>query len=179
MLDCDRIASTLHRFVEEPTDRQRFDAVFALCFHFARTYLAHLGRRGFRLPLEEYAGASGLDDCTVDCLATLFVSAPGRPFYLVVDYLKEHVGPASPPADVTARFQALIAGHIRQELHRLKATIDPQAANIRRRIRHVMSSEDYEEFEHGGRRAWAWVVPAMDGAWRCPLSTTRFCISHR
>jgi hypothetical protein len=156
MPDHNRTAAILRDFIENPVDRPRFDAFFTLCFHLARGYLAHLGRRGFRLPLEEYAGGSGLNDCTIDCLATLFVSLPGRPFYLVVDYLRGHISPEAPAADIAARLQALIAGHIRQELHRLKAAVDPQSANIRRRIRQAIRAGDYEEFEHSGQQAWAW-----------------------
>lgn len=156
MLDHQRTAAILHNFIENPVDRPRFDAFFTLCFHLARGCLARLGRRGFRLPLEEYAGSSGLNDCTIDCLSTLFVSLPGQPFYLVVDYLRGHVSGQTPPAEAAAQLQGLIAGHIRQELHRLKTAADPQSANIRRRIRHVMGTKDFEGLEHGGQPAWAW-----------------------
>lgn len=155
MHDSDHIAGIVRGFLANPGDRRCFDAFFAACFHYARGYLAGLARRGYRLPEEHYSDHSLLNDCTIDCLATLFESRPGRPLHLIRDYFRSKIDKATSAAEVTARFKALIAGHIRQELHQIKTAADPQAANIRRSVRRAMAGSDYEEFERVGYRYWA------------------------
>ena len=73
----DHIAGLVRDFLANPGDRRCFDAFFAACFHYARGYLAGLAHRGYRLPEDHYSDRSLLNDCTIDCLATLFESRPG------------------------------------------------------------------------------------------------------
>jgi hypothetical protein len=80
----------------------------------------------------------------VDCLATLFASAPGRPCYLIRDYLRGKIDDTTPPAEIMALLQGMIKKHTRQELSKMAADRDQQAANIRRALHRVMENGVYE-----------------------------------
>jgi hypothetical protein len=156
MIESSRIATVVSAFIEDSADRARFDGFFELAFHFARGFLAQRLRRGYRLPLEQYSSQTGLNDCTIDCLATLFASRPGNPFHLILDYFAAKVHSKSTPEDIAGLFGGLIAGHMRQELYRIQNTNDPQQANLKRRIRDIMGGDEYGQFEEGDTRYWVW-----------------------
>jgi hypothetical protein len=173
MLELSGIASAVHEFLDDPTDRRRFDTLFQHCFHITRGYLARLEAVGHRIGRESFAGNNPLDDCTFDCLATLFISKPGRPFCLITEYLHRHLSPTSSPEEVVARLKGLIAGHVRQELHKIRGASDPQRANIGRAVRRVLSTAEYEVTTISGVPHWAWTgrsdglrpeCPAVDQA---------------
>jgi hypothetical protein len=156
MLDNDAQAAIVRNFIEHPTERSAFDRFYEETFHIARGYLRHLSRRGFRLPLDEYSAEGGLTDCTTDCLAPLFASRLGHPCHLIVDYFKGKIEPDTPVDRVAALLHGLIAGHVHQELFRMRASFAPQQANLKRRLRAVMTSEEYRGFRHNGSRCWVW-----------------------
>ncbi|HUU46449.1 MAG TPA: hypothetical protein VM118_12025 [Acidobacteriota bacterium] len=156
MFDRARVARAIREFLEDPSQGSCFDAFYSVCFHLARSYLAGLGRRGYRLPLEQYAADTALNDCTIDCLITLFACEPGRPYFLIREYLLPKIDGQTPDEQVVALLQGLVAGHMRQELLRLKKAFDPQTANLRRLVRRVMQGDEYEESERNGHPVWRW-----------------------
>jgi hypothetical protein len=156
MLDNHALAATVQTFIDHPTERSAFNHFYEAAFHIARGYLRHLTRRGFRLPLDEYSAEGGLTDCTTDCLAPLFASRPGHPCHLIVDYFKGKIEPDTPADRIAALLHGLIAGHVHQELFRMKASFAPQQARLKRRLRAIMTSDEYCEFRHDSTRCWTW-----------------------
>ena len=169
MIAAGRIASLVSDFVADPANRSNFDAFFELTFHFARGFVTHRLRAGFRLPLDEYAAQSGVDDCTLDCLATLFASERARPFHLILDYFTAKLHPDSTPEDIAGLFVGLVMGHMRQELHRMRNTFAPQQANLKRRIREIMRGDEYGQYDVGGVSFCYWKLATQASRRDCPV----------
>ncbi len=169
MIAASRIATIVTAFIEYPADRTRFNAFFELAFHFGRGLLAQRLRAGFRLPLDQYSAQTGLNDCTLDCLATLFASEPGRPFRLVLDYFGAKLTSQSTQEDIAGLFGGLIAGHMRQELHRMKNTYAPQQANLKRRIREIMRTDEFGQFDARDMSFSYWKLATRPGRRDCPV----------
>lgn len=169
MIAASRIATIVNAFIEDPAGRARFNAFFELAFHFGRGFLSQRLRAGFRLPLDQYSAQTGLNDCTLDCLATLFASKPAGPFYLILDYFDAKLTPASTKEDIAGLFGGLIASHMRQELHRMKNTYAPQQANLKRRIREIMRTDEFGQFEAGDMSFSYWKLATQSGRRDCPV----------
>jgi len=143
-LNFEQIAQVTRRFLDSTPDRGRFDEFFKTCLALTSGYLQLLIHMGHHLPLDEYAGKSPHNDLAVDCLATLFASTPGRPYYLIREYLGSKIGDLTPAVEIVALLQGMIKKHTRQELSKMAADRNQQAANIRRTVRRVMENGDYE-----------------------------------
>jgi|GEM_PF-6051304 len=155
MLDIHEIAQITREFLQRPLDRQCFRGFFDVCFHLTRGYLRILESRGHHLPVDEYSGTTPRDDLTFDCLATLFASEPGRPYYPIRDYLKAKIDSQTPAEEIMVLLQGIIRKHARQELFHLTEERDPQAANIRRAVRRAMDAGEYDTITYNGALAWA------------------------
>ncbi len=154
---------TIADFLESPDDYHRFLSFFELTFHMARAYLRRLQARGWKLPLQEYSDETGIDDCTVDLLATLYRSDNGRPYYVIRDHFERSNAQHDSLFD---QLKSLVAGHIHQELDRVKNALNESAFHIKRQIVYALKSGDYEEVSLGALRCWRWTgggEPRLDG----------------
>jgi len=154
-LDFEQIARSTRQFSDYTRDRACFDEFFKTCLALTSGYLRLLENMGHHLPLNEYAGKSPRNDLAVDCLATLFASTPARPYYLIREYLGGKIGDQTPAVEIVALLQGMIKKHARQELSKMAADRDQQAANIRRAVRRVMENEIFEKAHNGNAAVWS------------------------
>lgn len=152
MIDKCEIARTVRAFLEDPASRGSFDDFFELSSKLARSYVALRVRRGsLHVPANEFPHVTAIDDCSCECLGSLFASKPSRPFHLILDYLRNRITDQTPPDRIHALLQGMIAGHIDQELMHF----NPQGVAIRRAILRAMGDNTFVEIRLGGRDHWA------------------------
>lgn len=153
-LNPDHIAKVTRDFLQNPGDQHCFNEFFQVCFHLTRGYLRLLESRGHRLPLQEFAGSNPRDDLAIDCLDTLFRSEKGKPFAMILRYLRERIDTATPASEIVAMLHSLLGRQVRQRLFNLAKEYDPQGANIRRAVIRAMEDSRYLSFRHGGQEVW-------------------------
>lgn len=143
----------LKLFLEQPSDRKRFDAFFTLCYRLVRGYLAHLMKQGWSLPFDLTSDRDRLGDLTIDVLGPILASAPGRPCYRIVDHFKKKEIEDSSEADseqLFGEFTSYLFQMVREELRTIRRDADPQVEHLKRRFSDALSKSEYESFSHRG-----------------------------
>jgi len=140
---------TIIEFLGTPHDRSIFQAFFDLCYRYAFAYLSFLKARGFRIPHDHQYGRDSIDSMTYDILGAFLQSSEQQPFFIIFNHFKDNVHFKYGEKELSEfgdRFKSLLFGFIRQELSRIKMEIDPQAGNLRRRVKDILSGPEYHTF---------------------------------
>lgn len=139
-------AAVIRQFLISPRNRKCFCHFFDVCVAETSRYLRRLKASGWRLPGDQFQAESALADMVEDALAELFASRKNRPYYHILDYFSRHgISDFKNVADdeLVRRFNILLHGFVRRWVTSTKDEVDPQIANLKRRIAETVRSPGY------------------------------------
>ena len=143
----------LKEFLCCPENRRRFDTFFELCWRHTKAYLGSQKARGRRLPLDQFAGHSPIDDLAVDILSRVLEPVKGRTCGELFDYFRTQ-GIATfedeDPAHLYDLFRPWLFTKIRQQLSHIAGEADPSKANLKRRFKDILAGPNYHTFSPRG-----------------------------
>ncbi|MBN1212177.1 MAG: hypothetical protein JXA92_06320 [candidate division Zixibacteria bacterium] len=138
-------------FLNKPLDKKIFIPFFNMAFHLTKGYLLYLQKLGYKFPLKSYE-RQALNDLVIDILGTFLQSKPGRPYYIIFDYLRSRdcfpTGKAE-PGRIFDEFTILLRRFIRQEISKLINEENPQVAKLKRRFKETLNKAPYHSFKEG------------------------------
>ncbi len=143
----------LKEFLCCPANRRRFDAFFELCWRHTKAWLRSQNARGRRLPLDQFAGRSPLDDLAVDILSRVLAPVKSRTCGGLFDYFRTQgitTFEDEDPAHLYDLFRPWLFTKIRQQLSHVAGEADPAKANLKRRFKDILAGSDYHAFSPGG-----------------------------
>jgi len=136
-------------FLRSPRDTEKFNEFYRLIFRHTLGYLNYLRRRGYTMPSETGSRDRQLTDLTVDILGALLRCDGSRPFHVVFEHFdrcgfKELDETSS--VDLEESLHALLNGHGRQEISKLRGQEDPQVSHLKRRFKDILKGDEYVTF---------------------------------
>lgn len=143
----------LKLFLEQPSNRNRFDDFFRLCYRLVRGYLRHLQRQGWVLPFDQTSDRDQLGDLAIDILGPILASSPERPCNRIFDHFKKKGivdFSEADPEQLYGSFTSRLFLFVREELRALRRDADPQLEHLKRRFSDTLNSSEYVSFSEGG-----------------------------
>ena len=126
----------LKLFLEQPSDKGRFDAFFKLCYRLVRGYLRHLQRQGWSLPFDLTSDRDRLGDLAIDVLGPILESPPGKPCIRIFEYFKKKGVEDFSKADseqLYGVFTSQLFLLVHKELRVIRRDVDPQVEHLKDR----------------------------------------------
>lgn len=132
----------IRRFLLSPQSREGFNRFFALCHSRTIGHLRRLRAAGWQLPLDQVQAEQPLNDIACDILGCFFGTCQGERFHIIFDYFRRHGITDFANADgaeLVKHNRILLRGFIQKKVTTLKDDIDPQIANLKRRISEILN----------------------------------------
>ena len=147
MDQCDK-AMIISQFLKQPDDKQNIKKLFELSQQLVKAFLIKLKTRGWRLPIHERDENHSISDLAIDILGEFFQSRPHRSFHVIFDYF-DRQGMTNYDKDIEEvydQYRILLWSFTKQALYRLTNQENPQIANLKRRIKEILKSEEYSRY---------------------------------
>jgi hypothetical protein len=151
ILNKDDYPEIIRAFLENPYNREAFDAFFKLCFNHTRAYLYSLKHIGYDLMLEDRDDRKAITDRAIDILGPFLSSKVGQPYYRIFDYFeRKNLTNLKTVSDqqLYHHFNILLRGFIKHELGAIRKLENPGIYNLKKAFRNILREEEFCETAH-------------------------------